>query len=332
MMTIREYKQAESLEEAWQLNQKKANRVLGGMIWLKMENINVGTAIDLSGLGLDTIEETEGSFSIGAMVTLRQLEEHAVLALSVWTAALAEEMQTGISPRGMIIHGAVQALLLTCISGVFSACWQRAAMQWVWLFSAGAWFLAELFGTVMQAQNICQQEFRSMALIGLLPLLLWAGWCIPPSGWDAPARVLWWFVLLGGLVCLTGLAGQMDWAHLLTADAVQLARWPRVPLYAEYLFWPLLAGYEEPRSMSWLPWLTFLAQAGLTAGMCLVFGAADYPAQELLRAWSADVFSRMDALLLLIWLTCAIFRTGFLCAAVRTVWQRAVQCGKGAVK
>ena len=255
-----------------------------------------------------------------------------VLALSVWTAALAEEMQTGISPRGMIIHGAVQALLLTCISGVFSACWQRAAMQWVWLFSAGAWFLAELFGTVMQAQNICQQEFRSMALIGLLPLLLWAGWCIPPSGWDAPARVLWWFVLLGGLVCLTGLAGQMDWAHLLTADAVQLARWPRVPLYAEYLFWPLLAGYEEPRSMSWLPWLTFLAQAGLTAGMCLVFGAADYPEQELLRAWNADVFSRMDALLLLIWLTCAIFRTGFLCAAVRTVWQRAVQCGKGAVK
>ena len=228
-----------------------------------------------------------------------------VLALSVWTAALAEEMQTGISPRGMIIHGAVQALLLTCISGVFSACWQRAAMQWIWLFSAGAWFLAELFGTVMQAQNICQQEFRSMALIGLLPLLLWAGWCIPPSGWDAPARVLWWFVLLGGLVCLTGLAGQMDWAHLLTADAVQLARWPRVPLYAEYLFWPLLAGYEEPRSMSWLPWLTFLAQAGLTAGMCLVFGAADYPAQELLRAWSADVFSRMDALLLIGW--CLIF-------------------------
>ena len=102
-----------------------------------------------------------------------------VLALSVWTAALAEEMQTGISPRGMIIHGAVQALLLTCISGVFSACWQRAAMQWVWLFSAGAWFLAELFGTVMQAQNICQQEFRSMALIGTGTVVVraagWAG-------------------------------------------------------------------------------------------------------------------------------------------------------------
>ena len=80
MMTIREYKRAESLEEAWQLNQKRPNRVLGGMIWLKMENINVGTAIDLSGLGLDTIEETDEGLSIGAMVTLRQLELHPGLA------------------------------------------------------------------------------------------------------------------------------------------------------------------------------------------------------------------------------------------------------------
>ena len=80
MMTIREYKRAESLEEAWQLNQKKNNRVIGGMIWLKMEKINVGTAIDLSGLGLDAIEETEEQFSIGAMVTLRQLELDAGLA------------------------------------------------------------------------------------------------------------------------------------------------------------------------------------------------------------------------------------------------------------
>ena len=57
MMTIREYKRAESLEEAWQLNQKRNNRVIGGMIWLKMENINVGTAIDLSGLGLNAYTE-----------------------------------------------------------------------------------------------------------------------------------------------------------------------------------------------------------------------------------------------------------------------------------
>ena len=80
MMTIREYARPATLEEAWQLNQKKPNRVLGGMLWLKMEKINVGTAIDLSGLGLDAIEETEEQFSIGAMVTLRQLELDAGLA------------------------------------------------------------------------------------------------------------------------------------------------------------------------------------------------------------------------------------------------------------
>ena len=30
MLTIREYKQATTLEEAWQLNQKRPNRLLGG--------------------------------------------------------------------------------------------------------------------------------------------------------------------------------------------------------------------------------------------------------------------------------------------------------------
>ena len=57
MITIREYARPATLEEAWQLNQKRPNRVLGGMLWLKMEKISVGTAIDLSALGLDTIEE-----------------------------------------------------------------------------------------------------------------------------------------------------------------------------------------------------------------------------------------------------------------------------------
>ena len=52
MITIREYARPATLEEAWQLNQKRPNRVLGGMLWLKMEKISVGTAIDLSALGL----------------------------------------------------------------------------------------------------------------------------------------------------------------------------------------------------------------------------------------------------------------------------------------
>lgn len=79
MITIREYARPATLEEAWQLNQKRPNRVLGGMLWLKMEKISVGTAIDLSALGLDTIEETNTEFAIGAMATLRSLETHAAL-------------------------------------------------------------------------------------------------------------------------------------------------------------------------------------------------------------------------------------------------------------
>lgn len=89
MMTIREYARPATLEEAWQLNQKKPNRVLGGMLWLKMEKINVGTAIDLSALGLDTIEETDTEIIIGAMATLRDLETNA--ALHAYTAGAVRE-------------------------------------------------------------------------------------------------------------------------------------------------------------------------------------------------------------------------------------------------
>lgn len=79
MLTIKEYIKAESLEQAYELNQKKSNRILGGMMWMRLGKGNVNTAIDISGLGLDQIEETKEEFSIGAMVTLRQLENHSGL-------------------------------------------------------------------------------------------------------------------------------------------------------------------------------------------------------------------------------------------------------------
>ena len=76
MMTIQKYVRAGSLEEAYELNQSRQNRIIGGMLWLKMSSLRINTAIDLCDLGLDTIEETDKAFSIGAMVTLRQLELH----------------------------------------------------------------------------------------------------------------------------------------------------------------------------------------------------------------------------------------------------------------
>ena len=89
MIMIKEYKKVESLEEAWELNQKKSNRIVGGMLWLKMSRRNVQTAIDLSGLGLDTIQETEDELRIGAMTTLRSLECHG--GLEAYTGGAMKE-------------------------------------------------------------------------------------------------------------------------------------------------------------------------------------------------------------------------------------------------
>lgn len=79
MLTIKNYVKAQSLDEAYELNQKKTSCVMGGMMWLRMTARNVQTMIDLCDLGLNTIEETDTEFSLGAMVTLRQLETHAGL-------------------------------------------------------------------------------------------------------------------------------------------------------------------------------------------------------------------------------------------------------------
>ncbi len=74
MITIQKYVKAKSLDEAYELNQNKKNRIIAGMLWTKMSRESINTAIDLSDLQLNKIEETEDEFSIGAMVTLRDLE------------------------------------------------------------------------------------------------------------------------------------------------------------------------------------------------------------------------------------------------------------------
>ena len=72
MLNIQNYIKVESLEEAYELNQKKNNKIIGGMMWMRMGDSRINTAIDLSGLGLDRIEENDDEFRIGCMVTLRQ--------------------------------------------------------------------------------------------------------------------------------------------------------------------------------------------------------------------------------------------------------------------
>ena len=106
MITIQKYVRAQSLEEAWQLNQNKRNRILGGMLWLRLGKGTVGTAIDLCDLGLDTIEETDEQFSIGAMATLRDIEMHAGLnAYTSGAVANAVKDIVGVQFRNMATVG-----------------------------------------------------------------------------------------------------------------------------------------------------------------------------------------------------------------------------------
>ena len=75
MITIGNYVKPKSLEEAYELNQARSSRVMGGMMWMCLGNARVKTVIDLSGLGLDQIEDEGNVIKIGAMCTLRQIEQ-----------------------------------------------------------------------------------------------------------------------------------------------------------------------------------------------------------------------------------------------------------------
>ena len=141
MIKIKEYVMAESLEQAYELNQKKRNCIIGGMLWLKMGNRMVPTAIDLSNLGLNTIEETEEEFSIGCMTTLRQLELHE--GLNTYTnGAVCESVRSivGVQFRNLAtVGGSIFGRfgfsdVLTCF---------LALDTWVELYKGGCIPLAE---------------------------------------------------------------------------------------------------------------------------------------------------------------------------------------------
>ena len=106
MFYYNQYVRAQSLDEAYELYQKKPNFVLGGMLWLKMKNKTLGTAIDLCDLGLDQIYEDENEFRIGAYATLRQIE--TLEALNAYThGAIAESVRhiVGVQFRNVATVG-----------------------------------------------------------------------------------------------------------------------------------------------------------------------------------------------------------------------------------
>ncbi len=94
MYTIRSYEKVKSLEEAYELNQKKTSTIIGGGMWLRLGSRAIGTAIDLSDLGLNRIEETEEAFIIGCMASLRDIECHE--GLNRYFHGMMKEAMKGI--------------------------------------------------------------------------------------------------------------------------------------------------------------------------------------------------------------------------------------------
>ncbi|MGN0708145.1 MAG: hypothetical protein ACI4JC_09120 [Faecalibacterium sp.] len=262
------------------------------------------------------------------------------LMLGILTATLAGSfVQTGAesSARAVLVFGLPCAAALALLSGV-AAQLERAGQLFsgTGVFSKlvcggfALWFAAELFQTVRQAQQVCWEQFGSMAVLGLAPLLVWLGWQMDGTTLDHTARVLWWLAALGAVVCVIGLSSQMRWQRLFEQTR---PLWeedlPHLALYAEYFALPLLCDSKTGHSCAWLPLGGFAVQGLFALGMQLLFGplqGSDYTGYELLRAWALGAFSRLDALIVLIWLTTALYRICFLSSVLHILAQRLGVC------
>jgi hypothetical protein len=114
----------------------------------------------------------------------------AALTLSVVTAALADGIPQSVSVCRALWLGAVSAVCLCILSALAVAMLQNKAPSLAVRLALTAGLFMELVHTLVQAQGLCTAEFSSMALLGFLPLLLWAGWCIRPASWNASAVVV----------------------------------------------------------------------------------------------------------------------------------------------
>jgi CO/xanthine dehydrogenase FAD-binding subunit len=102
-MKIKEFVNPININDAYeQLIGQKNAVILGGGMFLRLQKRTLPLAIDLSHLGLNTIEQFEREIRVGAMVTLRQLETSEVVpfALSACTRQIA-----GVAVRNLATVG-----------------------------------------------------------------------------------------------------------------------------------------------------------------------------------------------------------------------------------
>lgn len=237
---------------------------------------------------------------------------------------------TALSARSFLLLGLPGAILLCGVSALAMALAQRSGIFASSVTAARCvdflfflWFGAELVRTVGQAQSVCRQQFSSGALLGVLPLLWLFSLGMGRTACNRTARMLWWLVLVGAVIGLLGLGGQMHWQRLSLEPLRGSA--PAIFLYPEYFALPLLTGSAQQKRAALLPGWVFGVQVLFTFGMELLFGSqrhAGYTGFEALRVWGVGIFSRLDALLLLLWLAAALYRICFLFVVLRQLWAK----------
>ena len=240
------------------------------------------------------------------------------LFLSVAASVFARfVLQSGgqVSARVLILQGLPMALGLTVISALLARAERNTDA-----FSGNSfrskllcggfvlWFGWELAETFQQAQTICWMQFSSMAVLGLLPLLLWAGWKLEPGVLTRSVPVLGWAAALAALLWLGALRGQLHWENLMQSAAFTVHT---MPLYAEYFALPFLCKKQEVRRGIWLPVKAFCVMVALALGAELLLGPGGIPAGIF------GSLTRMDAAVLLVWLALALFRVCVLVQVVR---------------
>ena len=127
------------------------------------------------------------------------------VTLSIFAAAAAERLPVCSSSRALLWQEVLAAVLLMILSALASRFWQSGPPKpaaWAAAFCLQVWLAVELAGTFWKALQVCREEFSSLALLGFLPLLLWAGWQMPAHGvprrrccgglWRWEARCVCW--------------------------------------------------------------------------------------------------------------------------------------------
>ena len=207
----------------------------------------------------------------------------AAVSLSVLTTVMGQCILSdeAISARTLLLQGLPMALALAVISrllalaeveqGTFSG---NTFCSKLFCLLATVWFGAELAETLGQIQTLCWEQFSSMALVGILPLLLWAGWTLEPGVFSRSAGILWWAVVLAAAICFFSLSGQLHWENLFPEP--EMTGQMQLPIYEEFFVLPLFfeTDGKKPQRHWVLPFAALLVQTLFAFGREAVFGPA----------------------------------------------------------